>query len=489
MGKFAIIDIGSNTVRLVVYENRERAPYVVFNEKVFCGLGRGVSETGNMIDEAMDLGEKTLKRFSMLIDKMGIKDPRIIATSAVRDAKNGSEFVERIKEYTGLSIEVIKGVEEARLSACGVICAAPHASGVVADLGGGSLELAKINNRQISHECTLPIGPLRLQDQKGKWFENPKTMVKKNLNEIKWLTEKQGQKFYAVGGAWRSLARIHMEMINYQHVNMHNYIIPVEEIMSLARKVSKMNLVEVYQYRGIISEKRAKILSLASLTLYYLLKTLNPSKFIVSGFGVREGVLYDGMCEEVRKQDPLIVGCHQVAEMTGRFPEHGQRLYNWIDPLFTDETDEQKRLRLAICILSDVGWRGHPQYRADKVVGEVLYGRFGGINHWGVGLISMALYTCYGGSKKYSDQVEIAASLIDRYDLDYARKIGMALRLAQRLSAGTERGLKISKLEATKNNLLLKIKDEEKDIMNNVVIKRLESLARIFDLEPKISTF
>lgn len=487
MGKFAIIDIGSNTVRLVVYENRERAPYVVFNEKVFCGLGRGVAETGNMIDEAMELAEKTLKRFSMLIAKMGIEDPRIIATSAVRDAKNGQEFVERIKDYTGLSIEVIKGNEEARLSANGVICAVPHASGVMADLGGGSLELATIKDRNVNNECTLPIGPLRLQDQEGKWFDNPKRMVKKNLAEINWLSENKGQKFYAVGGAWRSLARIHMDMIDYPHINMHNYIIPVNEIMSLAKKVSKMSLVEVYQYRGLISEKRAKIISLASLTLYHLLKNLKPSKFVVSGFGVREGVLYDGMSDEVRKQDPLIIGCHQVAEMTGRFPEHGQRLYNWINPLFDNESDEQKRLRLAICILSDVGWRGHPEYRADKVVGEVLYGRFGGINHWGVGLISMALYTCYGGSRQYSDQVEVAASLINKYDLDYARKIGMALRLAQRLSAGTERGLKIAKLEVNEDTLLLRINREKKDITNDVVIKRLESLARSFDLDPKVT--
>ena len=173
--------------------------------------------------------------------------------------------------------------------------------------------------------------------------------------------------------------------------------------------------------------------------------------------------------------------------MTGRFPEHGQRLYNWIDPLFTNESNEQKRLRLAICILSDVGWRGHPEYRADKVVGEVLYGRFGGINHWGVGLISMALYTCYGGSRQYSDQVEIAVALISKYDLDYARKIGMALRLARRLSAGTERGLKIAKLEAFEDNLILKIKKEKKYILNDVVLKRLDALARVFDLDANVS--
>lgn len=487
MGKFAVIDIGSNTVRLVVYENRERAPYVVFNEKVFCGLGRGVSEDGLMIEEAMDLAIKTLKRFSMLLAKMAITDPRIVATSAVRDADNGSDFIKRVKQTTDLNIEVINGIEEARLTGCGVICAVPHASGIVADLGGGSLELAIVDDKKVSNEVTLPIGPLRLQDQDGLWMNSPKSIVKKNLKSVEWLNTVRGRKFYAVGGAWRSLARIHMKVVGYQHINMHNYVIPVDEITALARRISKMSLLELDEYRPYISEKRINIISLASLTLYQLLKTIKPSKFVVSAFGVREGVLYDEMDAEVRKEDPLIIGCHQVAKMTGRFPEHGKRLYDWINPLFQNESPEHERLRMAMCILSDVGWRGHPEYRAEKVVAEVLYGRLGGINHWGAGLIAMALYVCYGGSGTRSKQVEIAASLISREDMFYAKKVGMALRLAQRLSAGTSKGLKIAELSINNKQLLMEVKEDKIDIVNDIVIRRLDGLAEYLDLEARIS--
>lgn len=489
MGKFAVIDIGSNTVRLVVYENRERAPYVVFNEKVFCGLGRGVSETGLMIDESMDFAVKTLKRFSMLLGKMEIDDPRIVATSAVRDAGNAQEFIKKVKLSTNLDIEVIDGIEEARLTGCGVICAVPHASGIVADLGGGSLELAIVDDKKVSNEVTLPIGPLRLQDRDGRWINSPKSMVKKNLKSVEWLSTVKGRKFYAVGGAWRSLARIHMKVVGYQHINMHNYIIPVDEITALARRISKMSLLELDEYRPYISEKRINIISLASLTLYQLLKNIKPSKFVVSAFGVREGILYDEMDDEVRRQDPLIVGCHQVAEMTGRFPEHGERLYEWINPLFENESDEHKRLRMAMCILSDVGWRGHPEYRAEKVVAEVLYGRLGGINHWGAGLVAMALYVCYGGSKNRSKQVEIAASLISREDMFYAKKVGMALRLAQRLSAGTSKGLKIAELSVNSTKLLMKVKEDKIDIVNEIVTRRLNDLAEYIDLEASISKY
>jgi len=483
------MDIGSNTVRLVVYENRERAPYVVFNEKVFCGLGRGVSETGQMIDASMELAIKTLKRFSMLISKMEIKDPRIVATSAVRDADNGLEFIQKDKLATNLNIEVIDGIEEARLTGCGVICAVPHASGIVGDLGGGSLELAIVDDKKVSNEVTLPIGPLRLQDQDGRWISSPKSKVKKKLKSVEWLSATKGRKFYAVGGAWRSLARIHMKVVGYKHINMHNYVIPVDEITALARRISKMSLLELDEYRPYISEKRINIISLASLTLYQLLKTIKPSKFVVSAFGVREGILYDEMDDDVRIQDPLIVGCHQVAEMTGRFPEHGKRLYEWIDPLFQNESEEHKRLRMAMCILSDVGWRGHPEYRAEKVVAEVLYGRLGGINHWGAGLVAMALYVCYGGSSKRSKQVEVAASLISREDMYYAKKVGLALRLAQRLSAGTSKGLKLAELSINSTRLLMKVKEEKIDIVNDIVIRRLNDLADYLDLEARTATF
>ncbi|MBT6031581.1 MAG: Ppx/GppA family phosphatase [Kordiimonadaceae bacterium] len=487
MGKFAIIDIGSNTVRLVVYENRARAPYLVFNEKVFCRLGRGVAAKGHMIDKSMNKAAKTLRRFALLLKKMSIDDYRVIATSAVRDANNSAEFIQRIKNETGIDIEVIDGIEEARLSANGVICAVPHATGIIGDMGGGSLELAMVHDRQVDHEISLPIGPLQFQDDTGVKLDAPKEKIDQHLDSVDWLKKARGRKFYAVGGAWRTLARIHMNEKKYPLINMHNYIIPVDEITDLAYKISKMKNIELEQYRPHISSKRIKMISLAALALYRLLKMIKPCKFVVSAFGVREGILYDGMDKEVREQDPLIVGCHQVAEMTGRFPDHGERLNDWIEDLFEDESAEHKRLRLAICILCDVGWRGHPEYRADKVVSEILYGRLSGINHWGAALIAMALYICYGGSEFNVPQVKTAKSLISNKDLQYARKIGLALRLAQRISGGTSDGLKTAELKTTNKLLSLKVETEMLDLVNEVVEKRVKKLAKFLDVEYEIS--
>ncbi|MDG1708078.1 MAG: Ppx/GppA phosphatase family protein, partial [Emcibacteraceae bacterium] len=414
MGRFAVIDIGSNTVRLVVYENLERAPYVIFNEKVFCGLGKGVAETGSMREKSMSRATVTLKRFGLLLNQMGVKDHKIVATSAVRDADNGANFVEGIKRDTGLVINVVSGREEARLSGSGVICAVPRARGIIGDLGGGSLELAFVHDKQVDNETTLPLGPLQLQDKTGKRISSPKEKIDEYLESVSWLKDSAGSKFYAVGGSWRTLARIHMVETKYPLINMHNYVVPVDEITALAERVSKMTKAELELYRPHISAKRIKTISLAALVITRLLKIIKPRKFVVSAFGVREGVLYNEMEEDVRKQDSLIVSCHQVAEMTGRFPDHGERLYDWIDTLFedeiVDEDKDHKRLRLAICILCDVGWRGHPEYRAEKVVSEVLFGRLGGINHTDAALIAMALYVCYGGKSHGAEQVATARS-------------------------------------------------------------------------------
>lgn len=487
VGKFAVIDIGSNTVRLVVYENRERAPYMIFNEKVFCGLGRGVAETGFMHEKSIDKATITLRRFAILLDKMNVKDHKIVATSAVREAKNGVQFVDNIKHETGLDIEVVSGREEARLSGKGVICAVPRATGIIGDLGGGSLELAAVHDKQVDNETTLPLGPLQLQDIKGERISSPKEKIDDYLATVNWLKEAQGEKFYAVGGSWRTLARIHMIETKYPLVNMHNYVIPVDEITELSHRISKMSKIELEQYRPHISTKRIKTLSLAALVLFRLLKVIKPRKFVVSAFGVREGVLYNQMDPDVRKQDSLITSCHQVAQMTGRFPDHGERLYDWIDSLFEGEDDDHKRLRLAICILSDVGWRGHPEYRAEKVVSEVLYGRLGGVNHTDAALIAIALYVCYGGSGNIVPQVTTAKTLTSKNDMLYARKIGLALRLAQRISGGTSDGLKVAELIKSNSSLTLRIKPDMEDLVNEVVEKRLKKLAKFMELDGEIS--
>jgi exopolyphosphatase/guanosine-5'-triphosphate,3'-diphosphate pyrophosphatase len=490
MDKFAVLDIGSNTVRLVVYENLTRSPYVIFNEKVICALGRGVSVTGLLMEEPMDKALATMKRFAILIDEMEVTNIRAVATSAVRDAKNGKEFTQLVFEECGIKIDIISGDEEARLSALGILFAIPEAAGIIGDLGGGSLELIHIDNGAPAELVSLKLGPLQFQNKEGEALgfakdeiqKSPKEKIKESLNGVSWLKGKKHMNFYAVGGAWRTFAKIHMLEHKYPHNNVHHYRISLEEALQLSKKISKMSYLELRAYLIDVSRRRLKVLSLAALVLHRILKKLKPHEIIISASGLREGIIYNAMRPEVRTQDVLIEDCKSIAKMTGRFPEHGERLSKFIAPLFQNETAHEVRLRLAVCILSDVGWRGLAEYRAAKVLSEVLYGRLSGLDHAGMGFVGLSLYVCYGG--KVSDiEAAVAKSFLSDEEISRAKRVGLALRLAQRLSGGTVRGVKISELEIKRGKLILSISKDKAAVYNEVVGRRLASLAKACEYE------
>lgn len=481
--KFAVIDIGSNSVRFVVYESLKRAPYVAFNEKVLCGLGRGLAKNGLMMEETMASALSTLKRFRVLLDKMDIQNFKVVATSAVREAKNGLDFVERVRAECGLEISVISGEEEAKLSAYGVLCALPRARGIVGDLGGGSLELAHVVDGDVKNKTSLAIGPLMFQDKDAKAV--PKSTIDRALAQNGWLAELKDQNFYAVGGSWRALAKIHMAEHNYSLNNVHHYTISLEDALELSKRIAGKTVLELGKYRYCISARRIKVLSLSALVLHRVLKFLKPEKLIISGYGLREGLLFAEMSEEERAQDPLIAACYDLAAKNGRFSEHGKRLNKWIDPLFEDDGYEKSRLRLAVSLLCDVGWRGHPEYRAEKVLHEVLQSRLLGVTHRGAAFMGLALFVCYGGRLR-EKTTEKAETLVRPKDIDFAERVGLCLRLAQRISGGTEKGLKSASLEISGNQLLLHMAEQDQALANEVVLKRLGKLAKKFGLKEEI---
>lgn len=486
MDKFAVIDIGSNTIRLVVYESLKRAPYVIFNEKILCGLGRGLSETGNMQDKAMNSAVSSLRRFRLMLDKMEVGNFRAVATSAIREAENGPAFVARINQECGLEVTVISGEEEARLSGLGVLCALPRAKGIVGDLGGGSLELAYLSDGDVKEKVSFAIGPLKYQSLEGNTISSPKADIDTAIESLNWEIINKPENFYAVGGSWRALAKIHIMENGYALNNVHHYIIEQDEALELTARLSKMHYVELNRYRTHISSRRLRVLALSAYILHRLIKKLKPKRLIISGYGLREGLLFDGMAPETRAQDPLIEACHEIAANTGRFSEHGKRLQKWIDPLFPEEEFEPNRLRLAAAILSDVGWRGHPEYRSEKVLYEVLHGRLLGITHRGAAFIGLVLYICYGG-KTGGNGTKKVETLLRPTDILFANQVGLALRLAQRISGGTAKGLKSAVLRIEGEKLLMNVRGEDEGLVNEVVMTRFEKLAKELDLKEEVN--
>ena len=161
-GTVAVIDVGSNSIRLVVYKGLRRAPLPILDDKVSCGLGRGMDREGMMSPQSMDLALRTVSRFVDIARSMRVSGIKAVATAAVRDAANGPDFKNAVKRRCGISLRVLSGMEEAKLSALGTLCAIPDADGVMGDIGGGSLELVEIREGKIGNHATLPLGTIPL---------------------------------------------------------------------------------------------------------------------------------------------------------------------------------------------------------------------------------------------------------------------------------------------------------------------------------------
>ena len=476
-GRAAVIDIGSNSVRLVVYAGVARTPLPVFNEKVLCGLGRDLEATGRLDETGKVRALLTLRRFAGLIGSMAIEHPIAVATAAVRDAADGTAFLETVQRETGLAVRMLSGPDEARISALGVLSAAPEARGLMGDLGGGSLELVHIDEGGIGEGSTLPLGVLRLMAGGGRPARR-RRRVDEALGGIDWLPRVHGQDLYVVGGAWRALGRIHMAQTRHPLRVLHGYAAEAGEVASLCDLIAGQSRGSLKNMEG-VPKGRLDTLPHAALTLGALLRLADPARVMFSAYGLREGLIFDRLPETVRQQDPLVAACRLVAQLTPRFPVHGEEILNWLDPLFGDEGPRDRRLRLAASLLSDVGWRVHPDYRADHAMSEILRAPIVGLDHRARVKLALAVRARYT-HKDAEAAVAPYRSLLQEGDVVWAIRVGQALRLAQTLSAGVPSVLGRFQLELRADRVVLRSLAGAPEPLEEVVEGRLKQLADAF---------
>jgi exopolyphosphatase / guanosine-5'-triphosphate,3'-diphosphate pyrophosphatase len=481
-GPVGVIDIGSNSIRLVVYAGDERAPYPIFNEKVLCGLGRGLERTNRLNEEGVALAIANLARFSSIARAMDVKRLRVVGTAAVRDATDGADFAAKVRR-TGLKMEILDGEEEARLSGLGVISGTPEADGLMGDLGGGSLELVAVKDGGVGQHVTLPFGPLRLReitDRRGFLRD----IIDHRLEKIGWLDKVKGRDFYAVGGSWRGIARLHMAHVNYPLRVIHNYALSrgkAEDFLDLVAGLSRESLERI----GRVPRKRLEVLPLAALVLHRVLTRAKPARLVFSSLGLREGCLFDRLSAAGRRRDPLLAACEQSMRGQSRFAVDGHALYRWIAPLFRKGPPDIERLRLAACCLADIAWNEHPDYRAEIGFLRVLRMPVVGIDHPGRAFLALSIYTRYAGTAE-GEATGPAWFLLDEDRLREAYRLGLALRLAFTLSGGTPDVLRRIRLERDDNSLRLRIPKKAASMVGEAVERRFEALAEALDRKPKI---
>lgn len=433
----SIIDIGSNSIRLVVYEGIARSPTVLFNEKMLAGLGRGIVSTGKLDPEAVTRAVGEFRRFRALSDQAGAEQLYVIATAAAREAENGMDFIHRAEKILGTEIRVLSGREEAYYSALGVISGFHPANGIAGDLGGGSLELVDVNGEEIGDGITLPLGGLRLQDMaKGSPTAAAK-IARDELARARLLKGGQGRAFYCVGGTWRNLARLHMISVGYPLSVMHHYEMGVESSAAFLRQVAKG---EIDKIKGAerVSKARRALLPYGAAVLQEIIAAMKPSKIVVSALGVREGFLYSLLSPEERRADPLISAAEELAVLRARSVAHAQELAEWTGASFAafgvDETEDEARYRHAACLMADIGWRAHPEYRGTQSLNIIAHASFIGVDHPGRAFIALANLFRHEGVFDDSVAPEMRALATPRY-LERARLLGSLLRVVYLLSA------------------------------------------------------
>lgn len=471
----AIIDIGSNTVRMVIYGGSMRAPTVLLNEKVSAKLGRDIAQKGVLADEAIELAMRGLRRFSALLEDLKIDRVTTVATAAVREASNGGKFVAQIKKL-GFDPQIVTGEEEARLSAQGVRAAFADAHGTVADLGGGSLELVSLGDEGPFDPVSLPLGTLRLADLRTKYSTDARSemrkAIEKKLKKGAGAVTK-GAPLYLVGGTLRTMAVYAMQEQGYPLSDPHGFELSAKEAKRLLTKALANETVESLKAIERISSMRAEKLPDAAVLAEAMLARFEPSKIVFSSWGIREGLLYDGLPEHSKMRDPLLAGISVFADQRGAPATLATRIAGWTVDAAPLRKHGSERLRMAATMLSLASMQIEPNIRPNQAVDWALHKRWIALDAKGRAMLAAAI-AANGNALDLPDAVKALAS---EEALEEAICWGLAIRLARRLGAGSRRSLQESRLLVEEGTLTLRLAKSQAGLFGLPTEKDLKLLA------------
>ena len=459
----AILDIGSNSVRMVVYHAAHRVPLPLYNEKHMCGLGAQLQESGTLDEEGKQEARLAIARFKLMLERQRISKVHVLATAAIRDASDGESFREEIEGLLGCAIHVIEGKEEARLAALGVISSFARPIGLVADLGGGSMEIAQLDQDHIKQLHSTPLGVLREPDDEDEIDAILKPIAKKiGKQEV----------LYAVGGSFRAIAKMHMRQTDYPLELLHNYSLSRKAIKRIHKEFSSLPTRHIADLSG-IPKRRAGSMKYASLLLHKIMKHFDCDKVVFSVSGIREGFLYDTLDVKQQQEDPLLSSASDLALFAERHGQYAAELYDWASPIFGHMPPQWERLRRAACILSEIAWRIDPNFRGEGLYSRVLQSSLKGMSHRERVMLALALY--HRHENKWKQETGPLA-LIDERERLWAKSVGLSLRVASELTGGAHGHLHHAELRWQKDVLHLELDTQSQPLRTATLAKCLDGL-------------
>lgn len=483
LSRVGVVDVGSNSVRLVVFDGAARSPAYFYNEKIMCALGAGMSETGHLSPDGRVRALSAMRRFKKLAESMGLADLSVVATAAVRDASDGREFCEEVRRDTGLRIWVIDGEEEARLSAQGVLLGWPGAYGLVCDIGGSSMELAEISGGRVGRRVSSALGPLKLRDMKGG-AKARQAHIKEVITGLQEKMGAQRDRLFLVGGSWRAIARIDMYRRGYPLHVLHEYRMTKKSVAETVAFIQKSDLDELRGACG-VSSTRMALVPYAAEVLSRLVKNFKPKDIAISSYGIREGMLYEQMPQRLRDRDPLIEACRFAEAKDARMPGFGKVLYNFILPLYKGSPAPRKRLVKAACLLHDVSWRAHPDYRAETCFDNATRANLGGLKHSERIYLGLALLHRYSNKRENTRFADLH-DMVDAKTQTEAEILGKAMRFGAMLWMNQDAETSSLKWYPKKRILEFRLTPETVPLFGEVAESRLRSLAASLEAEVQV---
>ena len=453
----AVLDIGSNSVRLVVYERHARALTPLYNEKSACALGRGVGQTGRLADANVAQALNAIQRFALVARMMRVGKVYVLATSAVRDAANRQEFVDAVEALMETPVQVLSGEQEAHYAALGAVAGIPGFSGIVGDLGGGSLELSSITNGSDTNGESFEIGVIRLQDDSNGSPARAAAIVRERLLKSSQTSAGKGAAFAAIGGTWRSLAKLHQIVRGYPLHMVQHYAVPADDMIRFCNEIVGAGSLKTYPGAEHVSSSRRELVPFGAAVMAEVLKAGQFADVVFSALGVREGYLYGMLDKREQAIDPLIQGAEELSVLRSRSPSHASDLIEFTGQFLgvsnLAESAELRRLRVVACLLADIGWRAHPDYRGPQSVDAVAYSSLSGVDHAGRAFLAQVIAVRYDGLK--SKAAAPLAGLGTTELTARARLIGALFRVAYPMTAAMPGILPRIRFEVSGNALSL----------------------------------
>ena len=441
----------------------------------FAASRKGSPKQGPSRRTAFAEPSRPSRRFRAIADAMGVTQIDTVATEAMRRASNGPKLAATIAAESGLNVRILSGAEEARFSTLGVISGFFRPVGSVGDMGGGSLEVAEAIDDHVGDRwVSLPLGALPVEAMLSEGLSAAKRRIDDVLRRS--LPPALSRPvFYPVGGGWRALAKAHMEAVRAPVKVVHGYTLGAVEAREFARAISRVSAAKLVATPG-VTERRARTLPAAALVLDRVLKQLAPERVVFSALGLREGFLYSQLSQEEQYLDPLIEGAQLIGLHLARVPEFAPELVSWTAHLASGETAAEKRLRVAVCALSDIAWRDAPDLRAEESFRRLLQFPFIGVTHPERVFIAAAIHARYAG-RPDARWLSPAIGLIGSAERRRAQIIGRAILLAYRFSGGVPVVLANAHLRIDPNCVRLEVDAAARAPDSEVVTDRLKLLA------------